>query len=82
MILPVIHSIQETSLHHKCVIGFLSLFIKCGYASATSFVAEKICLTGLFQNLCINQDKSVSESSVSSSDKSASLAELIYVFIR
>ena len=58
------------------------LLINCGYASATSFVAKKMFLTGLFQNLCKNQDKSVSESSVSASDKSASLAELIYVFIR
>ena len=57
-------------------------FVSCGYVSARSYVAEKLCLTKLFQNLCISQDKSLSEYSVSAWDKSASFAEPIYVFIR
>ena len=47
---------------------------------AFSFIAEKIWCTRLFQNLCIDQDKSVSLSSNSSSGRSVSFTELIYVF--
>ena len=51
-----------------------SLGIDCGHVLAMSFVAEKMCLTGFFKNLCIHQDKSVRDSKISSSDKFASFA--------
>ena len=46
-----------------------------------SFVAKEMCLAEFFQNLCMYQDKSLRES-ISAQVKSASLAELMYVFIR
>ena len=48
---------------------------------AVSFVAKKMCLAELFQNVCMYQDKSLRES-ISASVKSASLAKLMYVFTR
>ena len=50
--------------------------------SAISLVAEEICFNKFFQKLCMYQDRSVSESNISASDKSASFAELMYGFMR
>ena len=46
---------------------------------AISLVAGKMCLTKLFQNLYRYQDRSARESKISSSFKSASVTELIYI---
>ena len=64
----------------RSVSGYLVII--CGEVSAIGLVAGKMCLTRLFLNLCKYQDRSVRESKVSCSFKSASVTELLIYFMK